>query len=122
MGSQGCTDPLVAGVLYTDVFYVDTAFNTLSCDETQATGPPNTYTLIKSVTAMSILYGVDTTGSRSVSSYLNGTSVTSSGFWPRVKTAMVILSFNHPLAGDVGVTAASSVSVTQTIPYKIGLF
>jgi hypothetical protein len=77
------------------------------------------------VTAMKVLFGVDTTGSKSATEYLGGTgatSVTASSNWSRVKTVSVQLYFNSPVAGDVGQAATATFTLSQTIPYKIGLF
>ncbi len=62
------------------------------------------------LTAMSLLYGVDTNGGGSANQYLAAASVTN---WSRVKTVKVSLTFNNPLAGQPGQPA--TVNFTRVI-------
>ena len=125
-GFQGCSANLVPGDTYTDTFSVNTINRTLDCTETNETAATAavTVSLITRVQGMTVLYGVDTTTSGSVTQYLpatGGTSVTSSALWPKVKTVKVTLQFDNPLTGEAGQTANTRVDLTQTIPLMIGM-
>jgi type IV pilus assembly protein PilW len=122
--SQGCSSSLIAGNLYTDIFSVAGGY--LVCTETNNTaGTTSVVNLIGSdstigsVKGMSMLYGVDTTGAGSTTEYLNATQVAAAGLWASVKTIQITLIFNNPLQGQPGQNP--TVSLTQTIPYLIGL-
>ncbi len=109
---QGCTAGLTSGTLYTDYFFVNTATNTLNCIENSGTAIP----LVAGVRGMAVHYGVDTTGSGSITEYLAATAVTN---WTTVKTVSITLQFANPLAGQPSQPA--SVSFTRTISYMNGL-
>lgn len=117
--SQGCSAQLVPGDLYTDVFSISGGY--LTCTETDntAASAPVTINLVAGLTGMNVVYGVDTTSSGSVTEYLPGDSVGSANWISNVRTAQITLLFNNPLAGQPG--QAATVSLTQTIPYMIGL-
>lgn len=63
--------------------------------------------LVSNVQSMTILYGVDVNSTGSVSKYLPGNSVTS---WGAVRTAMITLVFNNPLATTPGQPATFTVT------------
>ena len=106
---QGCATGLTPNTLYTDVFSVQTLSGTptLVCTENGTAVP-----LIAGVQGMSVLYGVDPTSSKSVTSYVPATGVTN---WALVKTVSITLQFTNPLAGQPGQSA--TVNFTRTIPY-----
>jgi type IV pilus assembly protein PilW len=125
-GQQGCSPSLNAGDIYTEVFSVSNGY--LVCTETDnsAGTPSNANNLISGLTGMSVLYGVDTTGSGSQTEYLNANSV--GGYWTSlsaynsstsIKTVTVTLTFTNPLAGQPG--QPGTVSLRQTMPYTLGL-
>lgn len=62
------------------------------------------------VTAMTLLYGVDTNGGGSVNQYLSAASVSN---WSSVKSVKVALTFSNPLAGQPGQPA--TVDFTRVI-------
>ena len=117
--AQGCSAQLIVNHLYTDVFSVANGY--LTCTETDntAASAPVTVNLVAGLTGMNVVYGVDTTSSGSVTEYLPGDSVGSAYWISNVRTAQITLLFNNPLAGQPG--QAATVSLTQTIPYMIGL-
>ncbi len=125
VANQGCTAQLTPNHAYTDVFSITGGY--LSCTETDSTVTPAVSTTVNLVggssisnnqlTGMNILYGIDSSGSGSVSQYINASSITN---WALVKTVTITLLFNSPLANKEN-QKISSLSLTQTIPYMIGL-
>lgn len=115
--SQGCSAILNPGDTYTDVFSVSGGY--LTCTEIDA-GPTanttSTVSLMGGLTAMSILYGVDTTGNGSASQYFSAATMPG---WNSVKTINITLQFANPLSGQPGQPA--TVSLTETIPNITGL-
>ncbi len=112
---QGCSAQLNQGDRYTDAFSVSGGY--LTCTETDNTsGVVNAVNLIAGVSGMVVRYGVDTNGSGSVTQYQSASSVS---LWSAVKTVKVTLQFANPLQGQSG--QAASLSVSQTIPYMVGL-
>lgn len=113
---QGCSAGLPANALVTDVFSV--AGGNLVCTETvtNAATVTTVIPLVSGVAGMSILYGVDTTGTGSVTKYQLASAVTA---WPTVKTVRLTLAFNNPLAGQPGQVA--TINLTRTVPYMNGL-
>ena len=124
---QGCAPNLTANTAYTDVFTVNTTSDTFVCTENAAVIPlvagiagvtsGAVVTNLAGIAGMSILYGVDTTGTGSVTQYLPASSTLN---WSAVKTVSVTLLFNNPLAGQSGQVAAT-VAVTRVFPYMNGL-
>jgi type IV pilus assembly protein PilW len=73
--------------------------------------------VISGVSNLTALYGVDPTGTGSVTEYLDATAVTAGSYWPNVRSVMVTLSFPNPLAGQPGQTATPfTVTRVITIP------
>jgi hypothetical protein len=99
----------------------------LSCTETDSTVTPAVSTTVNLVggptnsnnqlTGINILYGIDASGSGSVSQYVNASSITD---WTLVRTVTITLLFNAPLTNKENQTI-NSLSLTQTVPYMIGL-
>lgn len=120
---QGCSGALAAGDVYIDQFQVTGGY--LQCSETDMTAAApltvvvNLVAGLASTNGMNILYGVDTTGAGSVTSYLTGDAVTTNGFWSVVKTVTVALSFTNPLAGQAGQTT-NPIAMKQTFSYMSG--
>ena len=97
-----------------NVFYVDPTTNSLGCIYTtdgstwnKDSGKP--FALISNVTAMSVLYGVDSDSDGNIDKYLTAGSVTSGALWPSVKAARITLTFINP--ND----STKPISWTQTI-------
>lgn len=101
---QGCGSSISAGTAYTDTFSISAG--SLECTENGGTPIP----LVSGVTAMNILYGVDTTGSGSVTQYQAASSVAA---WNNVKTVNITLTFTNPLAGQSG--QPNTISLARTI-------
>jgi type IV pilus assembly protein PilW len=116
---QGCSASLVANDVYTDAFSVSGGY--LTCTETDNTAgtPAVTVNLIAGLSGMNVLYGVDVSGSGSVTEYLTGDQVTAGSYWGNVLTAQVTLLFINPLANQPG--QPTTVSLTQTVPYMEAL-
>ncbi len=124
---QGCSPSLTPStppLPYTDIFSIKPSVSVpgvsdLVCNENNG---PDIH-LVAGVQGMSVLYGVDTTNSGSVTSYLPASSVTATQWIannPRViRTVSITLQFTNPLAGQTGQPA--TVSFTRTIPYLNGL-
>lgn len=128
--SQGCSAPLIAGDLYTDVFSVATAgpnAGYLNCQETDNnTGLVANVNLVPNLAGMNIVYGVDPGCTGSVTEYLPANTVPAS-VWggscttgAQLKTVNITLQFNNPLVGQPG-QLLPTVTINQTIPYMIGL-
>jgi type IV pilus assembly protein PilW len=123
--AQGCASTLTANHAYTDVFSVTGGY--LSCTETDNTASPATSTTVRLIggtsgsnsrlTGLNILYGIDPNGIGSSSRYVNAAAVTD---WTTVKTVTFTLLFDAPLANKEHQTA-TSLSVSQTVPFMIGL-
>lgn len=69
--------------------------------------------VVAGVTQISALYGIDPTGTGSVTEYLDGSAVTNTN-WPYVRSVSVQLTFKNPLSGQVGQSKAS-FTVTRVI-------
>jgi Tfp pilus assembly protein PilW len=123
--AQGCASTLTANHSYTDVFSVTGGY--LSCTETDNTASPPTSTTVRLIggaagsgnrlTGLNIVYGIDPNGVGSTSRYVNAGSVTD---WTTVRTVTFTLLFDAPLANKENQTA-TSLSVSQTVPFMIGL-
>jgi type IV pilus assembly protein PilW len=90
----------------------------LTCQVTTSTaggaavvGP--TQSVVSGVTQISALYGIDPTGTGSVTEYLDGGAVTNAN-WPFVRSVSIQLSFKNPLFGQAGQTK-TSFTVTRVI-------
>jgi type IV pilus assembly protein PilW len=82
----------------TNLFTVD-ANNELVC----STDGGQTYTpLVAGVSGLSILYGVDSTGSGSVTTYACAAAVSAASWWLKVRTARITVTFLNPYAGQLG--------------------
>ena len=110
---QGCTASLIQGNTYSDTFTVS-AGNLVCTEKNITTNTSTTVNLIKGLSGLNISYGVDTTGSGSVTTYMPATTV----IWGSVKTVAVTLLFTNPLFGQSGQPATKSL--TQTISNLIG--
>jgi hypothetical protein len=125
VADQGCSAQLTVNHAYTDVFSVTGGY--LSCTETDSTASPAVSTTVNLIggtsgsnnqlTGMNILYGIDQNGLGSVGQYVNASSVTD---WSAVRTVTFTLLFNAPLANKENQTV-NSLSLTQTVPFMIGL-
>ena len=115
---QGCTGSPLAGNFYTDTFSIapnpaDSNNPYLYCAESGGAAP---IPLVAGVSGMTVLYGVDTTGSGSVTEYLTASAVTN---WSAVKTVNMTLSFKNPLAQQPNQPA--SVTLSHTVAIMNGL-
>lgn len=113
---QGCSGStnLTANHVYSDTFGV--SGGNLICTEKDITANTTApvINLIAGVTGLDLLYGVDTTGAGSVTSYKTATAAT----WGRVKTVRVKLSFTNPLYGQP--SQPNEKYLTQTISNLTG--
>ncbi len=116
---QGCSAAPTAGDVYTDTFSVAGGY--LVCTETDNTAATaaSTINLIPGVSAINVLYGVDTSNSGSATQYKSAAQVTTAGLWNSVKTAQVTLLFTNALAGQPGQPA--TVSLTETILFMANI-
>ncbi len=115
---QGCTGSVLAGSFYTDTFSIaanpaDNGNPYLYCTESGSAAP---IPLVAGVSGMTVLYGVDTAGSGSVTEYLAASAVTD---WSAVKTVNLTLSFSNPLAQQPNQPA--SVTLSHTVAIMNGL-
>ena len=69
--------------------------------------------VVSGVTLISALYGIDPTGTGSVTEYLDGSAVTNTN-WPFVRSVSIQLTFKNPLSGQAGQSKAS-FTVTRVI-------
>lgn len=110
----GGTNPptSVTNVTYDNVFSVDKATNTLRCTVGGVTQP-----LVTGVSDMQVLYGVDTTNSGSATQYFTVTQINAGlngSSWANVKSVRITLTFQNPLAAQVGQPA--TVGFTKIVP------
>jgi type IV pilus assembly protein PilW len=100
---------------WTNTLTVDTATGTLQCVLLIGTTAQPAVQLISGVTNLKILYGVQANTSlsnNSVDTYLDAPAVSAGGYWDKVLSVKVTLSFVHPLAGQPGQPPAGT-----TIPF-----
>ena len=122
---QGCSSApsqaANANHIFTDSFgyLVSNGVGYLGCVETDETaGTQTVVDLIAGVSSMVVLYGVDATGSGSVTQYMTGDQVTAGGFWVTgVKTVQATLSFPNPVQN----TGFATVQIMETIPYMANI-
>ncbi len=110
MNCQGGTNPATSGapVVWVNSFAVNNN-NELTC--TVGTGAP--VALASQVASLSVLYGVDTSGSGATDTYLPASGVTAAGLWSSVHTAQVTVTFLNTVSAAGG----NGPSIVQTINF-----
>ena len=99
---------------YTNTLSIDANGN-LQCVLLIGTVAQPAVQLISGVTNLQIYYGVQTNpnvSNNSVDTYMDAPSVTAAGYWSKVLSVKVTLTFKNPLAGQPGQSA-----VGATIPF-----
>jgi len=117
-GLMDCIGTTVAAGSVRNVFYVNTATNTLGCKvsvnggawRTDASGN-DFYPLITDVTGMDVKYGLDNDGDGSVETYLPPASVAAAQ-WNTVKAVRITLNFVNP---NAGLNQSATIDWLQTI-------
>ena len=104
----GQTNTSGSKATFTNVFSVS-ANNELMC---AANGGTPT-ALISNVSALSVLYGTDTSASGNADRYLTATAVTNGSWWLQVRTARITIRFLNPFAAQPGQPA--TIDVVQTV-------
>jgi type IV pilus assembly protein PilW len=80
------------------------------------------YPLVNNVTDLSVLYGVNTSGSgNNVDTYMTAAQVTAATAWSKVISARVTLTFTNPLVNAPGQPAAGAQPATFQITRNIDL-
>lgn len=109
---DGTTNTSGSNLTYTSYIYV--SGNVLYCDVQPGTGAAwnSPVQLVSGVTNMQIWYGVNTTGTDTLSpvpvnvdTYIPAANM-SSTYWPNVSSVMIELTFLNPLAAQVGQPAS----------------
>ena len=95
--------------VFLNTFSVSAA-NELLCS---TDGGATTTAIVGGVSSLSVLYGTDTNGVGTATSYLDAATVTAGGLWSRVKSARVTVTFVNPFATQAG--QPPTVGWTQTI-------
>jgi type IV pilus assembly protein PilW len=94
--------PATGTATYSNVFSV-TASGDLQCTVGGGPNDGNTYPLVSGVSTMSVLYGIDPTGTGGPTQYVPTASMTAAN-WAAVKTARITIDFKNPyyVAGQSG--------------------
>jgi type IV pilus assembly protein PilW len=104
---------------WTNTLTVDTATKTLQCVLLIGTAAQPAVQLISGVTNLKIMYGVQATTSlsnNSVDTYLDAPAVSAGGYWDKVLSVKVTLSFVNPLEGQPGQPAVGrTIDFTRVI-------
>jgi type IV pilus assembly protein PilW len=104
---------------YTNTLSVDPSSGTLQCVLLIGTTAQPAVQLISGVTNLQIFYGVQANpnvSNNSVDTYLDAPAVNAGGYWGKVLSVKVKLSFVHPLAGQPGQPAAgTTIDFTRVI-------
>jgi type IV pilus assembly protein PilW len=121
-GVMDCTGQTNAGgatAIDVNTFYV--LNNQLVCQATDngVAGAP--LALVNNVTAMSILYGVDTNADGSADRYLTAGAMTAAA-WNTVVSVRISLTFANPLTGNTGVGTSAATAGVLTLTRTIDLF
>jgi type IV pilus assembly protein PilW len=100
-----------ANILYVNTFAV--VANQLQCTDQNGIA----YTLVSGVTKLSVLYGVNTSGSgNNVDTYMNATQVTAApGYWQSVVSVQISLTFTNPLYTAAGQGQAQTITVQRFV-------
>jgi type IV pilus assembly protein PilW len=85
---------------FTNLFFVNTTSNTLQCSIDGNTA--DAVTIVNNVVNMQIWYGVTTTATLSVDTYMNAAQVQAAADWSKVLSVKMILTFNNPLYSQPG--------------------
>ena len=110
MNCQGGTNTSGAPQVSQNYFSVNAA-NELTC--TVGTGSP--VKLAANVGAMTIIYGVDTSGSGSADTYMPASGITAGALWSNVNSAQISVTFLDTLKSKPGAPVLLEKPVVQTI-------
>jgi type IV pilus assembly protein PilW len=91
----------------------------LMCNVVDSAGNNNTVQLVAGITAMSVLYGVQTnpaSGTNGADTYLSAADVTNGSYWPNVVSVKVTVTFVNPLYGNLA-GQNTNLTTPQTIPF-----
>lgn len=120
-----CDGTTGAGNTYTNYFYVtQTGSNYyLNCElQTGTAWAASPVQLVKGLEKISVLYGINTTGTdNNVDSYLTASQVTAGGQWLSVTSAKVTLTFANPLAAEPGQPATVQFTRVISLMSRIGV-
>jgi type IV pilus assembly protein PilW len=114
-GILNCTGSSnTSGAVFTYVNTFSVASNQLVCTRENGT----TYPLVSGVTNLSVLYGVNTTGTgNNVDTYMQAAQVTAAADWNNVVSVRILLTFTNPLY----VTAGAGQLPTITFQRLVGV-
>jgi type IV pilus assembly protein PilW len=120
-----CTgNPSATPASFVNQITVDTVTNSLTCTLWLNGTQQPTVALVPGITAMSVLYGVESgngVASNSVDTYLNAAAVTGFSLWPQVRSVQVTLTFVNPMAAQPGQPATVNFMRTIAVMYKTGV-
>jgi type IV pilus assembly protein PilW len=123
LSCQGGSNAGTTNITIRNIFYVDATTNTLGCavyNGTATTPAPGAAfaPLITGVKSMSVLYGVDTDGDKSIDSYFLAKDVTAGGYWNNVKNVQIRLDFINPNAKIDGKPTIPMVQIINVMNNK----
>jgi type IV pilus assembly protein PilW len=112
-GILNCTGSSnTSGAVYTYVNTFSVVANQLVC--TRETG--TSYPLINGVTNLSVLYGVNTSGSgNNVDTYMQAAQVTGAGDWSNVVSVRILLTFTNPLYVAAGQGQPATITFQRVV-------
>jgi type IV pilus assembly protein PilW len=103
---------------------VNTATNYLTCTLWLNGAQQPTVSLVPGITAMSVLYGVESgngVATNSVDTYLTADLVTAGTLWPQVRSVQVKLTFVNPMAAQPGQPPTVTFTRNIAVMYKTGV-
>jgi type IV pilus assembly protein PilW len=112
-GILNCTGSSnTSGAVFTYVNTFSVVNNQLVCTRENGT----TYPLINGVTNLSVLYGVNTTGSgNNVDTYMQAAQVTANADWYNVVSVRILLSFTNPLYVAAGAGQLPTITFQRLV-------
>ncbi len=110
LNCQGGTNASGANVTYRNVFYVNTATQTLNCVLFTNGVIGSDAALISNVSSMNLMYAVDSDGDGSADKYLAADAVTTAGLWSAVKSVQVTLNFVNPNSSSTPITWVQTIN------------
>ena len=124
-GIDLCTgSPTTSGVEYTTYLYVANGSDGnpyLYCELASAgSWAPSSVKLVSGIQNMQIMYGVNTSGSNNVQTYMFASDVTTKGYWPNVSAVKVTLTVINPIASEVGQKSTVQFSRVISVMSRMG--
>lgn len=120
-----CTgNPSATPASFVNQITVNTTTDYLTCTVWVNANQPVSVALVPGITAMSVLYGVESgngVATNSVDAYLTADLVTSSNLWPQVRSVQVTLTFQNPMSAQPGQPPTVNFIRNIAVMYKTGV-